>query len=70
MLVKRTFVINHVDDFGLLLGILGFYRITCSLEFRDLFKIVKNLIHNNGVNLKFSISYAIVLFLGAVAKSA
>nr|YP_009536799.1 NADH dehydrogenase subunit 5 [Dioscorea sansibarensis]AYM33774.1 NADH dehydrogenase subunit 5 [Dioscorea sansibarensis] len=67
---QKAFVINRVGDFGLLLGILGFYWITGSLEFRDLFEIVNNLIHNNGVNLKFAILCACLLFLGAVAKSA
>jgi len=33
-----------VGDFGLLLGILGFYWITGSLKFRDLFQIFNNLI--------------------------
>nr|YP_010876833.1 NADH-plastoquinone oxidoreductase subunit 5 [Hechtia aquamarina]WHE18629.1 NADH-plastoquinone oxidoreductase subunit 5 [Hechtia aquamarina] len=33
---QKAFVTNRVGDFGLLLGILGFYWITGSLEFRDL----------------------------------
>nr|YP_009485109.1 NADH dehydrogenase subunit 5 [Dioscorea collettii]ATN95661.1 NADH dehydrogenase subunit 5 [Dioscorea collettii] len=67
---QKAFVINRVGDFGLLLGILGFYWITGSLEFRDLFEIVNNLIHNNEVNFRFVILCACLLFLGAVAKSA
>nr|YP_010834275.1 NADH dehydrogenase subunit 5 [Dioscorea biformifolia]WFP44621.1 NADH dehydrogenase subunit 5 [Dioscorea biformifolia] len=67
---QKAFVINRVGDFGLLLGILGFYWITGSFEFRDLFEIVNNLLHNNEVNLKFLILCACLLFLGAVAKSA
>nr|WFP43751.1 NADH dehydrogenase subunit 5 [Dioscorea collettii] len=67
---QKAFVINRVGDFGLLLGILGFYWITGSLEFRDLFEIVNNLIHNNEVNFGFVILCACLLFLGAVAKSA
>nr|YP_010034045.1 NADH-plastoquinone oxidoreductase subunit 5 [Huodendron tibeticum]QOW83420.1 NADH-plastoquinone oxidoreductase subunit 5 [Huodendron tibeticum] len=67
---QKAFVTNRVGDFGLLLGILGFYWITGSFEFRDLFEIFKNLIYNNEVNVLFVILCAILLFTGAVAKSA
>nr|YP_010461721.1 NADH-plastoquinone oxidoreductase subunit 5 [Allium hookeri]UUF92985.1 NADH-plastoquinone oxidoreductase subunit 5 [Allium hookeri] len=67
---QKAFVTNRIGDFGLLLGILGFYWITGSFEFRDLFEIVTNLIHNNGVDSLFVILCASFLFLGAVAKSA
>nr|YP_010195259.1 NADH-plastoquinone oxidoreductase subunit 5 [Flagellaria indica]UAA82241.1 NADH-plastoquinone oxidoreductase subunit 5 [Flagellaria indica]ULQ65893.1 NADH-plastoquinone oxidoreductase subunit 5 [Flagellaria indica]ULQ65979.1 NADH-plastoquinone oxidoreductase subunit 5 [Flagellaria indica] len=67
---QKAFVTNRVGDFGLLLGILGFFWITGSLEFRDLFKIVDNLIHNNGLNSLFATLCASLLFVGAVAKSA
>nr|YP_010033523.1 NADH-plastoquinone oxidoreductase subunit 5 [Curculigo orchioides]QOW40561.1 NADH-plastoquinone oxidoreductase subunit 5 [Curculigo orchioides] len=67
---QKAFVTNRIGDFGLLLGILGFYWITGSLEFRDLFEMVNNLVHNNGVNSLFATLCASLLFLGAVAKSA
>nr|YP_009711757.1 NdhF [Curcuma wenyujin]YP_009742577.1 NADH-plastoquinone oxidoreductase subunit 5 [Curcuma aromatica]QGA47247.1 NdhF [Curcuma wenyujin]QID90876.1 NADH-plastoquinone oxidoreductase subunit 5 [Curcuma aromatica]WIM51349.1 NADH dehydrogenase subunit F [Curcuma wenyujin] len=67
---QKAFVTNRVGDFGLLLGILGFYWITGSFEFRDLFEITNNLIHNNGVSSSFATLCAFLLFLGAVAKSA
>nr|UNP34796.1 NADH-plastoquinone oxidoreductase subunit 5 [Chrysojasminum subhumile] len=67
---KKAFVTNRVGDFGLLLGILGFYWITGSFEFRDFFEIVKNLIYNNEVNSSFLTLCASLLFTGAVAKSA
>nr|YP_009969367.1 NADH-plastoquinone oxidoreductase subunit 5 [Beilschmiedia brunnea]QNE86474.1 NADH-plastoquinone oxidoreductase subunit 5 [Beilschmiedia brunnea] len=67
---QKAFVTNRVGDFGLLLGILGFYWITGSFEFRDLFEIFNNLIHNNGVNSLFATLCAFLLFVGAVAKSA
>nr|YP_010882800.1 NADH-plastoquinone oxidoreductase subunit 5 [Androsace septentrionalis]WIF27384.1 NADH-plastoquinone oxidoreductase subunit 5 [Androsace septentrionalis] len=67
---QKAFVTNRVGDFGLLLGILGFYWITGSFEFRDMFQIVNNLIYNNEVNVLFVIFCAILLFAGAVAKSA
>nr|QHD45452.1 NADH-plastoquinone oxidoreductase subunit 5 [Lilium lankongense] len=67
---QKAFITNRVGDFGLLLGILAFYWITGSLEFRDLFKIVNNLIHSNGVNSTFVTLCAFLLFVGAIAKSA
>nr|YP_010116954.1 NADH-plastoquinone oxidoreductase subunit 5 [Hansenia himalayensis]QPL17075.1 NADH-plastoquinone oxidoreductase subunit 5 [Hansenia himalayensis] len=69
---QKAFVTNRVGDFGLLLGILGFYWITGSFEFRDLFKIFNNLIYNNHneVNFLFVTLCAVLLFAGAVAKSA
>nr|YP_009971597.1 NAD(P)H-quinone oxidoreductase subunit 5 [Sonchus phoeniciformis]QNG57108.1 NAD(P)H-quinone oxidoreductase subunit 5 [Sonchus phoeniciformis] len=67
---QKAFVTNRVGDFGLLLGILGFYWITGSFEFRDLFQIFNNLISNNEVNFLFVTLCAILLFAGAIAKSA
>nr|AEX96617.1 NADH-plastoquinone oxidoreductase subunit 5 [Trichopetalum plumosum] len=67
---QKAFVTNRIGDLGLLLGILGLYWITGSLEFRDLFEIVNNLVHNNGVDSLFATLCASFLFLGAVAKSA
>nr|YP_009641246.1 NADH dehydrogenase subunit 5 [Chionanthus maxwellii]QBS50802.1 NADH dehydrogenase subunit 5 [Chionanthus maxwellii] len=67
---QKAFVTNRVGDFGLLLGILGFYWITGSFEFQDLFEILNNLIYNNKVNSSFVTLCAALLFTGAVAKSA
>nr|YP_010936310.1 NADH-plastoquinone oxidoreductase subunit 5 [Yamazakia pusilla]WKW54763.1 NADH-plastoquinone oxidoreductase subunit 5 [Yamazakia pusilla] len=67
---QKAFVTNRVGDFGLLLGILGFYWLTGSFEFGDLFEILNNLIHNNEVNSSFVTLCAALLFTGAVAKSA
>nr|YP_009972185.1 NADH dehydrogenase subunit F [Kuepferia otophora]QNH70422.1 NADH dehydrogenase subunit F [Kuepferia otophora] len=67
---QKAFVTNRVGDFGLLLGILGFYWITGSFEFEDLFEIVNNLIYTNEVNPLFLTLCAVLLFAGSVAKSA
>nr|YP_010725435.1 NADH dehydrogenase subunit 5 [Deinostema violacea]WDY12336.1 NADH dehydrogenase subunit 5 [Deinostema violacea] len=67
---QKAFVTNRVGDFGLLLGILGFYWITGSFEFRDLFEIFNNFIYNNEVNSTFVTLCAALLFAGAIAKSA
>nr|YP_009390351.1 NADH-plastoquinone oxidoreductase subunit 5 [Abelmoschus esculentus]ARV86731.1 NADH-plastoquinone oxidoreductase subunit 5 [Abelmoschus esculentus]UOW80622.1 NADH-plastoquinone oxidoreductase subunit 5 [Abelmoschus esculentus]UVF34234.1 NADH dehydrogenase subunit F [Abelmoschus esculentus]WIM51008.1 NdhF [Abelmoschus esculentus] len=67
---QKAFVTNRIGDFGLLLGILGFYWITGSFEFQDLFEIFNNLIYNNEVHFLFVTLCASLLFAGAVAKSA
>nr|AGW96895.1 NADH-plastoquinone oxidoreductase subunit 5 [Ipomoea argillicola] len=67
---EKAFVTNRVGDFGLLLGILGFYWITGSFEFRELFQILNNLISSKEVNLLFVTLCAALLFVGAIAKSA
>jgi len=67
---QKAFVTNRVGDFCLLLAILGFYWITGSLEFRDLFEIFKKVVYKNEVNLFFSTLCAFLLFAGAIAKSA
>nr|YP_010265724.1 NADH dehydrogenase subsunit 5 [Hibiscus trionum]UIR99485.1 NADH dehydrogenase subsunit 5 [Hibiscus trionum] len=67
---QKAFVTNRIGDFGLLLGILGFYWITGSFEFQDLFEIFNNLIYNDEVHFLFVTLCASLLFAGAVAKSA
>ena len=67
---QKAFITNRVGDFGLLLGILGLYWITGSFEFRDLFEIFNNLISNNEIDLLFVTLCSVLLFSGAVAKSA
>nr|QQL92297.1 NADH-plastoquinone oxidoreductase subunit 5 [Eustoma grandiflorum] len=67
---QKAFVTNRVGDFGLLLGILGFFWITGSFEFEDLFEISNNLIYNHEVNPLFLTLCAVLLFAGSVAKSA
>nr|YP_011020544.1 NADH-plastoquinone oxidoreductase subunit 5 [Knoxia roxburghii]WQH62965.1 NADH-plastoquinone oxidoreductase subunit 5 [Knoxia roxburghii] len=67
---QKAFVTNRIGDFGLLLGILGFFWITGSFEFRDLFEIFNNLIVANEVSFVFVTLCAVLLFAGAVAKSA
>nr|KYP32106.1 hypothetical protein KK1_047262 [Cajanus cajan] len=67
---QKAFVTNRVGDFCLLLGILGLYWITGSLEFRDLFEIFNNLIYNNEVNLLLVTLCAFLLFGGPTPISA
>ncbi|KAG8483815.1 hypothetical protein CXB51_022618 [Gossypium anomalum] len=65
---QKAFVTNRIGDFSLLLGILGFYWITGSFEFQDLFEIFNNLIYNNEVHFLFLTLCASLLFASADAK--
>ena len=67
---QKAFVTNRIGDFGLLLGILGFYWIVGSFEFRDLFEVTNNFIQKNGVNSLLTTLCTFSLFVGAIAKSA
>ncbi|KAB2011880.1 hypothetical protein ES319_D09G050200v1 [Gossypium barbadense] len=67
---QKAFVTNRIGNFGLLLGILGFYWITGSFGFQDLFEIFNNLIYNNKVHFLFVTLCASLLFPDPVAKSA
>nr|YP_009642843.1 NADH dehydrogenase subunit 5 [Reboulia hemisphaerica]QCP68420.1 NADH dehydrogenase subunit 5 [Reboulia hemisphaerica] len=67
---QKAFITNRIGDFGLLLGILGFYWITGSFDFQQLAKRFFELLINNQINLVFSTFCALFLFLGPVAKSA
>jgi NAD(P)H-quinone oxidoreductase subunit 5 len=67
---QKAFITNRIGDFGLLLGILGFYWLTGTFEFETLFKRFNELVINNEVNLYFASLCALLLFLGPIAKSA
>nr|QWW92744.1 NADH dehydrogenase subunit 5 [Tayloria sp. 49123] len=67
---QKAFITNRIGDFGLLLGILGFYWLTGSFEFETLFKRFNELLLHNEVNLYFASFCALLLFLGPIAKSA
>ena len=67
---QKAFITNRIGDFGLLLGISGFYWITGSFEFESLFKRFNELLIKNEVNFYFASLCALLLFLGPIAKSA
>jgi NAD(P)H-quinone oxidoreductase subunit 5 len=67
---QKAFISNRVGDFGLLLGILGFYFLTGSFEFDIIQNRLYECINNNSFNLTFALLSAIFLFLGPIAKSA
>nr|YP_009520646.1 NADH-plastoquinone oxidoreductase subunit 5 [Cupressus torulosa]AXP33999.1 NADH-plastoquinone oxidoreductase subunit 5 [Cupressus torulosa] len=67
---QKAFITNRAGDFGLLLGILGFYWVTGSFEFQYLFEKLNELTAVDGVGSFFVTSCAFLLFLGPIAKSA
>nr|YP_009668188.1 NADH-plastoquinone oxidoreductase subunit 5 [Plagiochila chinensis]QCW58963.1 NADH-plastoquinone oxidoreductase subunit 5 [Plagiochila chinensis] len=67
---QKAFVTNRVGDFGLLLGILGFYWITGGFEFQNLSEKFFNLLGHNQISVIFANICGILLFLGPIAKSA
>jgi NAD(P)H-quinone oxidoreductase subunit 5 len=67
---QKAFITNRVGDFGLLLGILGFYWLTGSLEFDLIAVRTQELLMQNTVPKEVFILFSIALFLGPVAKSA
>jgi NAD(P)H-quinone oxidoreductase subunit 5 len=67
---QKAFITNRIGDFGLLLGILGFYWITGSFDFDTISNRFHQLILNNNIDVHFAILCGILLFLGPMAKSA
>jgi NAD(P)H-quinone oxidoreductase subunit 5 len=67
---QKAFIINHIRDFGLLLGILGFYWIIGSFKFEALFKRFNDLLANIEVSLWFVTPCTLLLFLGPIIKFA
>lgn len=67
---QKAFITNRIGDFGLLLGILGFYWLTGSFNFDTISMRFHELILHKDINNNFAIVCAILLFLGPVAKSA
>nr|YP_009690969.1 NADH-plastoquinone oxidoreductase subunit 5 [Pecluma dulcis]QEG57749.1 NADH-plastoquinone oxidoreductase subunit 5 [Pecluma dulcis] len=67
---QKAFVTNRIGDFGLLLGLLGFYWITGSFDIYELCDRFLELTSKGVVNPIFANTIALLLFLGPVAKSA
>lgn len=67
---QKAFVTNRVGDFGLLLGILGLFWATGSFEFEVMGDRLSELVATGSVSNFLAILFAILVFLGPVAKSA
>lgn len=67
---QKAFVTNRVGDFGLLLGILALYWATGSFEFEVIGDRLQELIESGALSAGLAAFFAILVFLGPVAKSA
>ncbi|HHP7230630.1 MAG TPA: NAD(P)H-quinone oxidoreductase subunit 5 [Xenococcaceae cyanobacterium] len=67
---QKAFVTNRVGDFGLLLGILGLYWATGSFDFAVIGERLAELIASGALSAGLATLFAILVFLGPVAKSA
>ncbi|MBU7581419.1 MAG: NAD(P)H-quinone oxidoreductase subunit 5 [Nostoc sp. TH1S01] len=67
---QKAFVTNRVGDFGLLLGILGLFWATGSFEFDIMGDRLAQLVQAGTISNFLAILFAILVFLGPVAKSA
>jgi NAD(P)H-quinone oxidoreductase subunit 5 len=67
---QKAFVTNRVGDFGLLLGMLGLYWATGSFEFQVMGDRLQQLVESGAISSGLAILFAILVFMGPVAKSA
>ncbi|MGK7952070.1 MAG: NAD(P)H-quinone oxidoreductase subunit 5 [Xenococcaceae cyanobacterium] len=67
---QKAFVTNRVGDFGLLLGMLGLYWATGSFEFGVMGDRLQELVADGTLWSGLAALFAILVFLGPVAKSA
>lgn len=67
---QKAFVTNRVGDFGLLLGILGLYWATGTFEFEVMGDRLQALVQSGELSIALASGFAILVFLGPVAKSA
>ncbi len=67
---QKAFVTNRIGDFGLLLGILSLYWTTGSFEFEGIGEGLKAAVESGSLGVGLATLFAILVFLGPVAKSA
>jgi NAD(P)H-quinone oxidoreductase subunit 5 len=67
---QKAFVTNRVGDFGLLLGMLGLYWATGSFDFTTIGSRLEELISSGALSAGLATLFAVLVFLGPVAKSA
>ena len=67
---QKAFVTNRVGDFGLLLGMLGLFWATNSFDFAIMGERLEELVTTGEIGAWLAVLFAVLVFLGPVAKSA
>ncbi len=67
---QKAFITNRVGDFGLLLGMLAIFWATGSFEFDVMGERLTALVENGSLTAGVATIFAVLIFLGPVAKSA
>jgi NAD(P)H-quinone oxidoreductase subunit 5 len=67
---QKAFVTNRVGDFGLLLGMLGLFWATRTFDFELMGDRLQELVQSGALSATLAAIFAILVFLGPVAKSA
>ncbi|NEQ42092.1 MAG: NAD(P)H-quinone oxidoreductase subunit 5 [Leptolyngbya sp. SIOISBB] len=67
---QKAFITNRVGDFGLLLGMLAIFWATGSFEFDVMGERLTALVENGSLTAGVATIFAVLVFLGPVAKSA
>lgn len=67
---QKAFVTNRVGDFGLLLGMLAIFWATGSFDFDAMGDRMTALVENGSLSAGMAAVFAVLVFLGPVAKSA
>ncbi|MDY7022857.1 MAG: proton-conducting transporter membrane subunit, partial [Cyanobacteriota bacterium] len=67
---QKAFVTNRVGDFGLLLGMLGLFWATNTFDFGLMGERLENLVESGSISVALASLFAVLVFLGPVAKSA
>jgi len=67
---RKAFIVNRIGDFGFILGIFLIYYVCGSLNYQDVFNTLSNPQFLSGVSTTIITAIALLLFVGAVGKSA
>jgi NADH-quinone oxidoreductase subunit L len=67
---KKAFIMNRIGDLGFLIGIFWIFNQFGSINFKEVFAGAQGFIRNNNYNDTVMIFITVLLFVGAVGKSA
>ncbi|MGH7886177.1 MAG: NADH-quinone oxidoreductase subunit L [Thermodesulfobacteriota bacterium] len=67
---RKAFVVNRIGDFGFILGIFLIFTVFGSLNYQEVFSKLADPVFVSGVSVTVITAIALLLFVGAVGKSA